>query len=60
MFAAHTVAALELGLRVAPEVLDAVDVPPLARGETFLAVDAEVLEAVEHHPVLGAEAVDVD
>jgi hypothetical protein len=58
--AAHAVVALELGLCVAPEVLDAVDVLPLARREALLMIYPEVFEPVEHQPVVRAEAVGVD
>ncbi len=48
------------GLGIAPELFYPVDVVPLALGEALSVVNAEVLEAVEHQPVVGAEAVGVD
>ena len=58
--AADTVITLELGLCIAPEVFDAIDVPTLAHSKALLMIDTVVLEAVEHQPIVGAEAVGVD
>ena len=60
VLAAHAVVTFQLGLCITPEVLNAVDVLTLAHGKALLVIDAIVLEAIEHKPVIGAKAVSVD
>lgn len=60
VFATDSIVTFQLSLGIAPEVLDAVDMLPLAHRKALLVIDAVVLEAVKHQPVIRAEAVGVD
>lgn len=60
VLAAHAVITFQLGLCITPEVLNAVNVVAMADGETLLMIDAVVLKAVEHQPIVRAKAVSVD
>lgn len=60
VFSAHAVITFQLGLCIAPEVLNAIYVIALAHGKGFLVIDAVMLEAIEHQPIIRAKAIGVD
>lgn len=55
--AADAVVAFELSFRIAPEVLNPVDVITLALCKALLVIDAVMLEAIQ--PIIGAETIGI-
>ncbi len=58
--AAHAVVTPELSLCITPEVLYAVNMLALARGEALLMIDPVMLETIEYQSIVRAETVGVD